>query len=98
MTAPKEHPTRQPCRRLEVLALLATPMTRHAIGEALGTGYAASAVHVATLQAQGLVTPCGHERTPGGRTWRMLFRNTPHQAGKHAGFFASVLLACVQHG
>jgi hypothetical protein len=65
---------RQPCRRLEVLALLATPMTRHAIGDALGTGYDAAAVHVATLQAQGLVTPDGFERTPGRRTWRMLFR------------------------
>ena len=67
---------RQPCRRLEVLALLDTPMSRRAIGEKLGVGYDTVAVHVATLQAQGLVKPDGHERTPGRRTWRMLFRAT----------------------
>lgn len=67
---------RQPCRRLEVLALLASPMSRHAIGEALGIGYDTVAVHVAKLKAAGLVKPDGHERTPGRRTWRMLFRAT----------------------
>jgi predicted ArsR family transcriptional regulator len=81
MTAKKENPLhqrdrikRQPCRRLEVLALLAMPMTRHALGSALGVSYDAAAVHVATLQAQGLVTPCGYESTPGKRTYRMLFK------------------------
>ena len=71
---------RQPCRRLEVLALLSTPMSRHAISKALDVGYDTVAVHVATLQAQGLVKPDGFERTPGRRTWRMLFRAVGGQA------------------
>ena len=77
----RDRAKRQPCRRLEVLAMLkAREMSRHAIGEALGIGYDTVAVHVATLQADGLVKPCGHERTPGHRTWRMLFRAAGGQA------------------
>ena len=76
-THQRDQAKRQPCRRLEVLAMLkASPMSRHALGEKLGVGYDTVAAHVAAQQANGLVTPDGHERTPGRRTWRMIFRAT----------------------
>lgn len=81
MTAAKTNPIhqrdrakRQPCRRMEVLALLDSPMTRNAIGEALGIGYDGAADHVAVLQALNLIEPCGREHGPDGKWWRTKFR------------------------
>ena len=81
MTKKKENPIHQrdriknvPVERAEVLSLLASPASRHKIAETFGCSYDTAAARVAMLQAMGLVMPCGHERTPGGRTWRMLFR------------------------
>jgi chromosome segregation and condensation protein ScpB len=57
-----------------VLALLVTPKSRHSVAEITGCSYDTAAQRIAKLQADGLVTPCGHERTPGKRTYRTLFR------------------------
>jgi predicted ArsR family transcriptional regulator len=62
-------------RLVEVFSLFKTgPITRHAISKTLCISYDCAAMHVAALQAMGFVAPCGHERTPGRRTYRMLFK------------------------
>ena len=76
---PEEKPSPKPCQpppapcRAEVLALLATPMTRHTIAERMGCSYDSATQYVAMLQADYKVTPCGRERSPTGRGWRTLF-------------------------
>ena len=77
---PAEKPSPKPCPpppapgRAAVLAMLSEPMTRHAVAERMGCSYDSAAQYIAQLQADYKVTPCGRERGPGGRGWRMQFR------------------------
>ena len=73
----------QPVTCAEALALITTRgrMTRHDLAAATGCSQRSADQMFAVLHALEQIKPCGHERTPGRKTWRMQFCAT-QQGGK----------------
>ena len=64
-----------PVTRTEALALITARgrMTRHDLTIATGCSQRSADQMFAVLHALEQIKPCGHERTPGRKTWRMQF-------------------------
>lgn len=65
----------KPVTRAETLALITARgrMTRHDLTVATGCSQRSADQMFAILHELEQIKPCGHERTPGRRTWRMQF-------------------------